>query len=427
MPGWRFPKLRVLCLLGLPASLLPEAAPSQEPQPASCVACHSLLDGPLGQPAKRFTDDIHGAKGFGCVTCHGGDATVAGLEAMALDKGFVGKPDHRQVPQFCGRCHADAEFMRRYNPSLRVDQVAEYVTSVHGRRSVELGDTAVATCIDCHPAHSIQPPTNPSSSVHPLNVAETCGACHANGEYMRSYPIATDQLEKYERSIHWEKLSVDGDLSAPTCNDCHGNHGAAPPGVSWVGNVCGQCHSVMADYFAQSRHSRIFTMLGVPGCATCHNNHEITEARDGLLGLGEGAVCAQCHKADVGGGIAATTMRRLIDSLQVQYDSATAVLHQAELSGMEVSQAQFELGGAQNALVHARAAIHTFNVDSVMEYAEDGLTIAAQAHKLGEDALGELKFRRTGLAVSVTVILVLVVGLVLRIRELERRKASIHT
>jgi predicted CXXCH cytochrome family protein len=391
------------------------------------VACHSVLDGPLGEPAKRFTEDIHGAKGFGCVACHGGDALAAGLEAMDPARGFVGKPDYQQVSQFCGRCHADAEFMKRYNPRLRVDQVAEYAISVHGRRSVELGDTAVATCISCHPAHSIKPPEDPLSSVHPLNVSQTCGACHANAEYMQSYPIATDQKEKYERSIHWEKLSVEGDLGAPTCNDCHGNHGAAPPGVSWVGNVCGQCHSVMADYFAQSRHASIFTMLGVPGCATCHNNHDITEPGDELLGLGEGAVCVRCHKADVGGGIAAVTMRGLIDSLRVRFDSATALLHEAERSGMEVSQAQFELGAAQNELVHARAAVHTFNVDSVTKYAEDGLTIATEAYSLGRDALGELKFRRAGLAVSVTVILALIVGLVLRIRELDRRQSSTHT
>ena len=94
---------------------------------------------------------------------------------------------------------------------------------------------------------------------------------------------------------------------------------------------------------------------------------------------------------------------------------------------MEVSQAQFELGAAQNELVHARAAVHTFNVDSVTKYAEDGLTIATEAYSLGRDALGELKFRRAGLAVSVTIILALIVGLVLRIRELDRRQSSTHT
>lgn len=419
-----FEKHRALCLLTFFASLLPGAAATQEPQRASCVTCHSVLDGPLGEPAKRFAEDIHGAKGFGCVACHGGDAQAAGLEAMDPAKGFVGKPDHQQVPQFCGRCHADAEFMKRYNPSLRVDQVAEYATSVHGRRSIELGDTTVATCISCHPAHSIRPPSDALSSVHPLNVSRTCGACHANAEYMQSYPIATDQLDKYERSIHWQKLSVDGDLSAPTCNDCHGNHGAAPPGISWIGNVCGQCHSVMADYYAQSPHAAIFTMLGVPGCATCHSNHEITAASDEMLGLGEGAVCGRCHQPDVGSGGKPAAMRTLIDSLRARSDTAAAILLEAELAGMEVSEAQFELIGARNALVQARAAVHTFALDSVTKYAAVGLTTASKVTSLGEEALDELTFRRTGLAISVTIILALIVGIVLKIRDLERRQPS---
>jgi len=36
--------------------------------------------------------------------------------------------------------------------------------------------------------------------------------------------------------------------------------GAAPPGISWVGNVCGQCHSIMADLFAKSVHEKRYKM-----------------------------------------------------------------------------------------------------------------------------------------------------------------------
>ena len=106
------------------------------------------------------------------------------MEAMDPAKGFIGKPTRQQIPQLCGRCHADAQFMKRYNPALRVDQVAEYATSVHGRRLRELSDPKVAVCVSCHPAHSIRPPSDPKSSVYPLHVAETCGRCHADAKYM---------------------------------------------------------------------------------------------------------------------------------------------------------------------------------------------------------------------------------------------------
>ena len=86
--------------------------------------------------------------------------------------------------------------MRRYNPSLRVDQVAEYYTSVHGKRLREQKDQKVATCASCHVPHSIRPPNDSRSSVHPLRVADTCGSCHANKDYMAPYKIPTDQVEK---------------------------------------------------------------------------------------------------------------------------------------------------------------------------------------------------------------------------------------
>ncbi|NIN09977.1 MAG: hypothetical protein GTN62_01040 [Gemmatimonadales bacterium] len=398
---------------------------SQDTQQDNCVACHGALrDERLSAPVGKFPADVHAARGLTCASCHGGDATASGFAGMDEAKGFLAKPAPGAVPQFCGRCHSDAEFMRRYNPAIRVDQVTEYAASVHGRRLLELADTNVATCVSCHPAHSIRPPTDPLSSVHPLNVAETCSGCHADAERMDAYRIPTDQRQRYERSVHWEALSVGGDLSAPTCNDCHGNHGAAPPGVSWVGNVCGQCHSVMADFFQQSRHATTFALLGVPGCAACHQNHDIAPAGDELLGLDDGAVCTGCHTPGDRGGEAAGAMRSLIDSLRARFDQADSLLLRAEHAGMEVSQARFELGGARNALISARAAVHLFDVVGVRNAVEEGLAITAEANLHGEEALDELQFRRIGLVVSVTIIVALIVGLVLKIREVERKQAK---
>lgn len=387
---------------------------------SSCVTCHSAFGADrLGAPVEAFAEDIHADRGFGCIDCHGGDATEPGMSAMDPARGYIGVPELEEVLTICGRCHSDAQFMHRYDPALRVDQVAEYRTSVHGERLLTQGDEKVATCINCHPAHNIKPPSDPNSSVHPLSVAETCAGCHANAEYMAPYPIPTDQHEKYLRSIHWEKLSVDRDLSAPTCNDCHGNHGAAPPGVSWVGNVCGQCHSVMADLFNASFHSRVFALLGSPGCATCHGNHEINLASDQLLGVAEGSVCGGCHSATDPGGEVAGQMRALIDSLEVQHARADSILEAAENAGMEVSQAQFDLNSASTALVSARTAVHSFALDSVRKEVDSGLEVTAQVWSQGQETMSDLRFRRIGLAISVAIIALIIVGLVLKIRSME--------
>jgi hypothetical protein len=413
--------------LGLAAALLlgvllwPSEAGAQGAD--ACAACHlETGDERLATPARNFDGDIHKAKGFGCVDCHGGDSREAGMEAMDPRKGFIGKISRPQLTQVCGRCHSDAGFMKRYNPSLRVDQVAEYATSVHGRRLRDLGDPKVATCASCHPAHGIRPRSDPKSSVHPLHVADTCGRCHADAKYMAGYKIPTDQMEKYKTSVHWAAMTAKGDLSAPTCNSCHGNHGAVPPGVNWVGNVCGQCHTVQADLFKSSVHAKAFTEMGTPGCATCHENHAIHPAGDFMLGLADKAVCRACHGADDKGGKSAVEMQARINSLRTEVEKADALLLRAERAGMEVSQAQFDLNGARDDLVKARAAVHAFKLDAVKQAVEPGLAVSARAHLRGLRALQELGFRRKGLAVSLVVICALIVGLVVKIRQLDRRR-----
>jgi hypothetical protein len=420
------PRLTLLSLVILAAVAGIGGAPASAQPPGAaegCPACHlESGDDRLANPVKAFAGDIHRAKGFGCVACHGGDAKEAGMEAMDPAKGYIGVPARAAVAQVCGRCHSDARFMKQYNPSLRVDQVTEYAVSGHGRRLRESNDPKVATCVNCHPAHSIRPPSDPASSVHPLHVAQTCGKCHGDPKYMAGRSIPTDQPEKYAQSVHAKAMTVKGDLSAPTCNDCHGNHGAAPPGVSWVGNVCGQCHTVMAEMFAKSVHAKAFRGLGVPGCATCHDNHAIKPASVEMVGLGAGATCTGCHAADDAGGKAASAIRSLLDSLRGEHARAAATLEKAEHAGMEISQARFDLNGANDALVKARAAVHAANLEAVKKETDAGLAIAAKAYARGLRALDDLRFRRQGLTVSLVIVLVLIGALVVKIRQIDRQR-----
>ena len=385
-----------------------------------CVECHRELDSESPEnPVTLFQDDLHAEAGFSCVDCHGGDASIAGPGGMDPEVGFLGVPVGVDVITVCGRCHSDAEFMHQYSPSLRVDQVTEYWTSRHGQRLAASGDTAVATCVDCHTPHGIRPASDPNSKVHPLRVSTTCGRCHDDPGRMSSYGISTDQREKYERSVHHAAMVDGGDLSAPTCNDCHGNHGAAPPGLSWVGHVCGQCHATIADQYESSRHAQTFASLGMPGCATCHRNHEILAATDSLLGLGDGAICATCHSEGDPGGMAAVAMRTEIDSLVNGIEQATDILHEAERAGMEVSAAQADLASARSALVMGRTVAHSFSPEAVSEAVAPGLEVAGAGYVRGSEALDDLRIRRMGLVISVVIILGLVLGLALKIRQIE--------
>jgi len=316
-----------------------DAKPAQATT-SSCIACHSdseMFEAADLEIVKGFANDVHAKAGLGCQDCHGGNASpeVADDMAAAMDEDYAKKPfrgtvERRDIPALCGSCHSDPEFMRRYRPELRIDQEREYWTSQHGK-ALAAGRTNVATCIDCHSVHGILSPEDPQSPVYPTRVAETCRKCHSDQKHMAGVKLPdgrllpTDQYARWRRSVHAAALLDRGDLTAPTCNDCHGNHGAAPPGLNSIGFVCGQCHGREAALFRASRkhegfatHNELMADAGEEGCAgchsapepqaevkdvhsfsectTCHSNHSIVRPTLAMLGPLPEAPCAFCHE-----------------------------------------------------------------------------------------------------------------------------------
>jgi hypothetical protein len=390
---------------------------------STCVDCHSALDPPLQVTQEQFSHDIHAQKGLTCASCHGGDPTKADMDAMSKAAGFRGKIERRQVPELCGRCHSDPAFMRQHNPSLRTDQLSQYKTSVHGKLFAK-GDSKVAVCTDCHGVHDLRPARDTLSKVNPLNVAQTCSRCHADAAYMKGYSIPTDQFEKYNTSVHHEAMVARGDLSAPTCTTCHGNHGAAPPGVDSVQNVCSTCHVFQAQMYDKSSHKAAFQSAGLPGCVVCHGNHAISHPTDARLGTGSQAVCMRCHQPNDSCDQARAEMLTGLTLLDDSIKGTDKLLGVAESSGMEVSQARLDQSQAQDALTKARVTIHTFRKELVNQEIQEGLKITAKNLQAGKDALAERDYRRRGLGVALVFILLTVVGLSLYIRQIEQNASK---
>jgi hypothetical protein len=384
----------------------------------SCAGCHSSLSGALQSPAAAFRDDIHRRTGFSCADCHGGDREAGDPQAaMNRSKGFVGRPPRAEIPRLCARCHADAALMHRYAPQQRVDQYAQYQTSVHGKR-IASGDAAAAVCTDCHGVHGIREVRSPLSPVHPLRLPGTCARCHADPKHMAKYKLPTNQYTDYTRSVHWEAVEKRGDLSAPTCASCHGNHGATPPGVNSVAAVCGTCHVVMEGLYDKSPHKPVFESMGAAGCVACHGNHAVLKPSTKML-AGPEAVCSQCHEATSKGGVAAAQVAGLILKLDAAVKRSDAILAQAARSGMEVSEAALRENDAHESLVKARVAVHAFDPAAVEEPVREGLKIAAGTYLAGQQALEERQRRRLGLGVSLVTIVVTLAGLWLAIKRLE--------
>ncbi|HEY6952090.1 MAG TPA: cytochrome c3 family protein [Bacteroidota bacterium] len=353
-----------------------------------------------------------------CITCHNAH-------------GIVSVKDPRSpvypvnIVKTCTACHAKAAYMRTYNPSLPVDQLDKYRTSVHGKRNAN-GDSKVAECASCHGSHNILSAKDVKSTVYPLNIPSTCSKCHSDAAYMKSYAIRTDQFEKYSKSVHGVALLQKNDLGAPACNSCHGNHGAAPPGVESISKVCGSCHAINADLFSSSPHKKAFDQLKLPECETCHSNHEIIAATNKLLGVTPEAVCARCHSElkNPKGYSVAKEMRLLVDSLQSAEQTAGSLIDEAEQKGMEITEAKFKLRDVRQARLQSRTMVHSFNEQKFRETIDKGLKAAAIVKTEGEEAISEYTFRRFGLGVASIIITILAISLYLFIKRIERRQRT---
>jgi predicted CXXCH cytochrome family protein len=349
-----------------------------------------------------------------CITCHGAHGI-----ASVRDPASPVYP--LNVVKTCGTCHSNAAFMRDYNPAMPVDQIDKYRTSVHGMRNAK-GDAKAAACASCHGSHGIRAAKDVKSAVYATNIPATCSHCHSDPAYMKEYGIPTDQFDKYSRSVHGAALLVKHDVSAPACNDCHGNHGATPPGVASVSKVCGTCHALNADLFSASPHKKAFDDQKLPECETCHGNHEIVAATDKLLGVAQDAVCSRCHHEDSKGFAVAGSMRRMIDSLDASQKHAASLVDEAEQRGMEISEAKFKLRDAHQARLQSRTMVHSVDEQRFRGVVEKGLVAAAIVAGDGQQAIDEYYFRRWGLGVATLIITVVGISLYLTIKRIERRQ-----
>lgn len=387
-----------------------------------CIGCHKELEDELLVPVETFGKDIHQQFGLSCADCHGGNPLEEDID-LAKDKTFKGAPQRSLIPEFCASCHSDSMYMRRFNPSLRVDQLDIFWTSEHGQL-LKKGDTNVAVCTDCHAAHGIQAATHPKSWTFPWNIPQTCSRCHSDKDYMKNYKIPTNQWDDYKESVHAQALFEKKDLSAPVCNDCHGNHGAVPPEVTSIAYVCRQCHPSAGELFSQSPHKEVYDEMGISECEACHGNHKILPPSDEMLGTGEKAICIQCHEPDSKPYEIASRIKEKLDKFIEKIENAEDLLEQADRQGVEVSEPKFRLTEANTLLILVRNLTHSFSLTEIEEKIQEGEKVVAEVTKAGEAALKEAKFRKTGLIIATCFIFLLALALFLKIKQIDKKTST---
>lgn len=267
-----------------------ESSPAQTAD--QCLACHndrSLSMEKGGKSISLFVDDAAFKRSahasLECVSCH------EGFDPEAI-------PHKKKIIAVnCLSCHDG-------------DNLARYKASVHGGKTKE-GKPA-ASCIDCHGMHNIQNVSEKDSLARKEFEVETCARCHADIE------------SKYMTSSHGSALAS-GVKGAPTCVNCHGEHGVQPPlseGAATshkkVAAMCLSCHLDNAAVRARVGPSAGFVMSyekSVHGqavqngnemaatCTDCHGSHEMRKGSDPASHVAKRNIaetCGQCH-ADVEG------------------------------------------------------------------------------------------------------------------------------
>ncbi len=130
-----------------------DAATSHAKVPETCGSCHVLILKAWSEQSAHGRAWRQGEQGPVCTTCHVSHAIT---DPTAF-------PTRLAFPEHCGGCH-DQWYL-------------SFRDTFHGK-STELGFMASAICSDCHTPHRDLPADDPRSSVHPANLAATCGSCH---------------------------------------------------------------------------------------------------------------------------------------------------------------------------------------------------------------------------------------------------------
>jgi predicted CXXCH cytochrome family protein len=190
-----------------------------------------------------------------------------------------------------------------------------------------------------------------------------------------------------------------------------------------MANVCGTCHVVFAQKFETSVHKQIFDK----GCVECHSNHEVLKPSDEMLGATGRGICGPCHSPESKGdaGVAAAeTMRERIETLKTAVSQSSALIARVRNAGIDVSDQELALREAATKLTLARTEMHSFEPTKLSAITADGMKIVAAVDQAGQNGVAELTFRRRGLALSLGAILLVVIALGLKVRDIDRRQSS---
>lgn len=107
----------------------------QQVEESACIECHTYKLKPRNI-SQMLQVSMHYQNNVSCHDCHGGDPKDPSM-SMSHKRGFVGAPEYKDVPEFCGKCH------------IRI--LKNYIESGHGKTLKATGEGP--NCVTCHGSH----------------------------------------------------------------------------------------------------------------------------------------------------------------------------------------------------------------------------------------------------------------------------------
>lgn len=361
-----------------------------------CITCHLEMEDILKDVVIGWQKSVHAEAGVLCHDCHGGDPTDFG-EAMEPTSGFKPKPQLKDIPKFCSKCHSDPAKMRTYN--LPYDQFDGFSGSVHGKK-LAAGDKEAPTCIDCHgTGHDIRRIEDPDAPTNRVNIVKTCAGCHSNKTVMHKRGLPSNQYELYKTSVHGQ-LYFNGDLGVPTCVDCHSNHEISKPQNNYTRLICVNCHVEQEESYKMSLHWDAAIENGSPTCVNCHSNHNIEKPTAAKFVEKGKLNCLGCHPKNSLQMETATTLHQMITSTGnhlKEGEEAVKILHEWSGSGFETSHLTNKMKKIEKILGEVTTGSHSLDISAYTEKAQKAEQLAQEVITEVEARKRELTMRKWGL------------------------------
>ncbi len=174
-----------------------------------CISCHASeqMKPEFREITEAWQASWHAQNNISCENCHGGDPRDAAL-AMSKERGFIGSPTYKNVPDFCGKCHI--AILTSFRESGHGKAQASGKTSSGCATAIKAGKKA-PNCVTCHGSHGIQ-----KASIDIIN-EKLCTQCHSydRAKIMKQALFLTEtkigELEKRIRDLKREGIQSEAD------------------------------------------------------------------------------------------------------------------------------------------------------------------------------------------------------------------------